>query len=134
MMSKQEGNGADRPAARDWRIYLIERVEDGKPYIGVTRQELRMRFRGHCADAMRDGGARGRPGTITHAIREAILRGLDLAVAFRVSELSQHSAPGDARRAEASSIARLGTARPRGFNVAPAGRLTVRRRSVKTFL
>jgi hypothetical protein len=119
-MSRHQGNDADRPT-RDWRIYLITRVEDGKAYVGVTQQELRMRFRGHCADAMRDGGVRGRPGTITHAIREAILRGLDPAVAFGVSELSQHSAPGDARRAEAASIARLGTARPQGFNVAPGG-------------
>lgn len=104
-----------------WRLYRIKRREDGKAYIGVTCRDVGARFRAHCADALRDNGARGRPGTITNAIREAIRRGLDPATAFQVLELAYYTDPEATRRAEVNWIKVLGTAQPRGFNYMPGG-------------
>jgi len=109
------GNG------RYWRIYYLRRREDGRGYVGVTCRTPPARFRGHCTDALRDGGMRGRPGTVTHALRETIRSGADPAVAFQILEVARYTEPEAARRAEANWIRVLGTAQPNGFNVMPGG-------------
>jgi hypothetical protein len=106
---------------RVWRLYHVTRRADGVSYVGVTSRDVASRFSAHCADARRDNGARGRPGTLTHAIREAIRQDIEPATAFRVVELARHTDAEAARRAEANWIKVLGTARPHGFNCMPGG-------------
>ena len=102
-------------------VYAIRRRTDGKPYVGLTARHKEDRFRAHCADAMRNGGSRGQPGTITHAIREVISAGLDPREHFTMEVLVVCADLEEARQAEAKWIERLNTAAPSGFNVMPGG-------------
>ena len=76
-------------------VYAIRRRTDGKPYVGLTARHKEDRFRAHCADAMRNGGSRGQPGTITHAIREVISAGLDPREHFTMEVLAGVQARAD---------------------------------------
>lgn len=122
---RKHGTGTRRGAPQGgrpcWQIYYVERREDRRGYVGVTAQTVPARFTGHCTDAKRDGGRRGRPGTLTHALREVIRSGQDPAAAFRVVALARVDDPNKARQAEANWIRALNTAQPNGFNVMPGG-------------
>ncbi|CAH2603445.1 GIY-YIG domain-containing protein [Rhodovastum atsumiense] len=109
------------PSARPILIYEIRRTADGKRYVGLTQRPLPVRFTAHCADAMRDGGRRGRHGTITEAIREVLRAGQKPRERFITKVLEVCADLTQARRAEKAWIARLGTAAPTGFNLMPGG-------------
>ena len=124
-----DGGGERQPGApeihcpeEEWRIYCITRLADGRRYIGVTSRSVLKRFAAHCADARRKGEGRGRrPGTLTHALRQAIEEELDLARAFEVKELERCFGREDARHLERHWIEVLGAAQPMGFNKMPGG-------------
>jgi hypothetical protein len=105
---------------RTWRIYRVERRSDSVGYVGVTQRSLAQRL------AVHDHAARlrphlGRPGTLTAAIRQAYADGVSFDATFQAGILAETSCPAEARRLERDWIAKLGTARPRGFNVMPGG-------------
>ena len=99
-----------RRCPKVWRLYVICRRADMKLYIGITSRTVACRFRAHCADAMRNGGTRGRPGTITHAIREAIQAGIRPEHAFYAREVS--TMEDQTRRAGPKQLGFGGSAQP----------------------
>ena len=117
--AKTKASGRSR--RRNVIVYAIRRKADGKLYVGLSSRPKEVRFQAHCAEAKRDGGRRGKPGTIIHAIREVINAGKVPREHFTIDVLEVCADLEEARRAEASWIARLNAAAPFGFNRMPGG-------------
>jgi hypothetical protein len=103
-----------------WLVYRIRRWADGHGYVGVTARPLPTRIAAYDHAARRRLRVGG-PGTLVAAIRQAYAEGLSFISAFQVDVLAEAFSPDEARRLERHWIARLGTARPHGFNIMPGG-------------
>ena len=121
MTDKNTNRSHDNLPPSRWRLYVIRRIDDDRLYVGITSRTLESRFRAHIYDAQRGGGARGRPGTLAHAMRSAVTAGLDPKSQFRPLTLRYFADTDAARRAEAMWIRKLRTSIPHGFNMMPGG-------------
>jgi hypothetical protein len=89
-------------------------------YVGVTKRPLQIRIGAHDHLA-RLQLTRGGPGTLAAAMRQAFAAGHSFESAFEVEVLAETSSEAEATELERTWIARLGTARPNGFNILPGG-------------
>jgi len=113
--------GAPPGSARDadYSIYMIERLNDGRRYVGLTRRSVEARIRSHVHDAARR--RRVRRGGLAADIRRARRAGIPFDAAFRWRVLEKGLGLVAAKRAEARWVERLHSNFPRGFNMMPAG-------------
>lgn len=101
-----------------YTVYAIERISDGKTYVGLTARSLAVRIKAHIADAMRRPCT---PGSLLSTIRHAIFTGNTFETVFRTRILRTGLTASAACEAEILWIEQLRAHAPEGFNIMPGG-------------